>query len=252
MILSKKNQFVFIKGKKVAGTSVEVFLSSLCGNNDIITPITPIDEKYRLFNYGVGAKNYDAGNDEKKYLLALKNTPDTLMDKVIVPHGEYHNHMSLNAVINKYGLIPKEWTIFCVERCPYRKVISLANMLLTFNQYKTNSSSEPISFTQINECISKILKNDSVKRAKNIQLYKNNENKIDIHVLRHEKLNEELSALLASRGIHKETIKLPHLKKGLGDTKIDVKEFFQKKQILMVNDIFKEEFDTFGYQKYYT
>lgn len=45
MILSKEHKFVFIKGRKVAGTSVEVFLSEICGKNDIITPITPIDEK---------------------------------------------------------------------------------------------------------------------------------------------------------------------------------------------------------------
>ena len=38
MILSKKNKFLFIKGRKVASTSVEVFLSSFCGTEDIITP----------------------------------------------------------------------------------------------------------------------------------------------------------------------------------------------------------------------
>jgi hypothetical protein len=48
MILSEMNKFVFIKGKKVAGTSVEVALASICGSNDIITPITPIDEQCRV------------------------------------------------------------------------------------------------------------------------------------------------------------------------------------------------------------
>ena len=47
MILSEKHKFVFIKGMKVAGTSVEMALSTLCGPHDIVTPISPIDELAR-------------------------------------------------------------------------------------------------------------------------------------------------------------------------------------------------------------
>jgi len=39
MIISHKNKFIFLKPKKVAGTSVEIFLSQFCGNNDVITQI---------------------------------------------------------------------------------------------------------------------------------------------------------------------------------------------------------------------
>ncbi len=48
MILSKLHKFLFLKGRKVAGTSVEVFLSGICGPEDVITPITPIDENIEL------------------------------------------------------------------------------------------------------------------------------------------------------------------------------------------------------------
>ena len=48
MIFSKQNDFLFIKGRKVAGTSAEMALSTICGPEDIITPITPIDELERL------------------------------------------------------------------------------------------------------------------------------------------------------------------------------------------------------------
>ena len=43
MILSRKFRFIFIKGRKVGGTSVEMALSTICGPDDIVTPITPID-----------------------------------------------------------------------------------------------------------------------------------------------------------------------------------------------------------------
>ena len=48
MILSVRHKFIFIKGMKVAGTSVEMALAPLCGPDDIVTPISPIDEMERL------------------------------------------------------------------------------------------------------------------------------------------------------------------------------------------------------------
>ena len=48
MIISKRNKFVFVKGRKVASTSAEILLSKYCGVDDIITPITPFDELNRI------------------------------------------------------------------------------------------------------------------------------------------------------------------------------------------------------------
>ncbi len=39
MIISHKHKFIFIKTRKTAGTSIEIFLSQFCGKNDILTPI---------------------------------------------------------------------------------------------------------------------------------------------------------------------------------------------------------------------
>ena len=47
MILSHKHQFIFIKTNKTAGTSIEIALSSICGEDDIITPIHSSDEEFR-------------------------------------------------------------------------------------------------------------------------------------------------------------------------------------------------------------
>jgi hypothetical protein len=56
MILSRAHGFIFIKGLKVGGTSVEIALSTICGTDDIVTPITPIDELKRIDANG-GAQN---------------------------------------------------------------------------------------------------------------------------------------------------------------------------------------------------
>ena len=41
MIISHARSFIFIKTRKTAGTSVEVYLSQHCGPEDVITPIQP-------------------------------------------------------------------------------------------------------------------------------------------------------------------------------------------------------------------
>ncbi|MBK5199426.1 MAG: sulfotransferase family 2 domain-containing protein [Methyloceanibacter sp.] len=47
MIVSHAHKFIFLKTKKTAGTSIELALSELCGPEDILTPLTKIDEGLR-------------------------------------------------------------------------------------------------------------------------------------------------------------------------------------------------------------
>ena len=46
MIISHRHKFVYLKAKKVAGTSVEVALARHCGEGDIVTPIGSFDPKW--------------------------------------------------------------------------------------------------------------------------------------------------------------------------------------------------------------
>jgi hypothetical protein len=41
VIVSHKHQFIFAKTRKTAGTSIEVFLEPLCGEKDVVTPVSP-------------------------------------------------------------------------------------------------------------------------------------------------------------------------------------------------------------------
>ena len=48
MTISHKYNFIFIKTLKTAGTSLEIYLSQMCGNGDIVTPIEPSEIVNRL------------------------------------------------------------------------------------------------------------------------------------------------------------------------------------------------------------
>jgi len=56
MIVSHEHKFIFLKTKKTAGTSIELALTELCGPQDVITPLTEIDEARRT--NGRGPQNW--------------------------------------------------------------------------------------------------------------------------------------------------------------------------------------------------
>jgi len=108
MIISHKFKFIFIKTRKTAGTSIEVFLSEFCGPDDIVTPIIPHVPPH-------SPRNYEG----------------------------FYNHMPAHAIRSRVD--PGVWNSyykFCVERNPWDKVLSHFSMLrvrsngtLTFEQY---------------------------------------------------------------------------------------------------------------------
>lgn len=100
MIISHKHKFIFVKLRKTAGTSLEIALSGICGDEDVITPISAKDEKVRLEMGFHGAQHFDG---------------DT----------SFYNHMPASEIKQK---IPagmwNEYFKFCFERNPWDKVVS--------------------------------------------------------------------------------------------------------------------------------
>lgn len=58
MIISHKHKFIFIKTRKTAGSSFELMLSTICGPDDILTPLSPEEEEVRRALGGGTARNY--------------------------------------------------------------------------------------------------------------------------------------------------------------------------------------------------
>lgn len=71
MIISHKHKFIFIKPQKTAGTSVELMLSRICGEDDVITPLGfDPDPDVRIKHKGKNPQNYYRKKPLKNWQLS--------------------------------------------------------------------------------------------------------------------------------------------------------------------------------------
>lgn len=260
LILSEVNRFVFIKGVKVAGTSVEMALSRYCGDGCIITPITPIDEIARL-GMGRGAQNYsDAPDQETNYLKRLvrqskssiKNiTPRVskyFLRRIRPPEGKYYNHMPLSEVMRLQN-IDDGMQIVCIERSPYRKVLSWANMRLSMKSYKSGGLMQA-DRKDLRSFLDTALRGDDYKAVLNIDRYKDVSGKIAVkRILRYENIQSDLRDFVDTFGRDDVSLDIPHAKKGLMSNELPLDAYFSKDHIKRINEVFEEEFSFFGHEK---
>lgn len=81
MIISHKHKFIFIKPRKVAGTSVEVNLSKHCGKEDIITPTTEYTNKNDEDAYEINPQNERDFKQHSKPDFIKKKIGDSIWKK---------------------------------------------------------------------------------------------------------------------------------------------------------------------------
>lgn len=247
MILSEQFRFVFIKGKRVGGTSLEMALSTICGARDIITPIAPIDELERI-RLGGHARNYAARREsEVAYIERIRTTPRNALADVEVPKERYYNHMPLREALAVYGPAAASFDVVCVERCPYAKILSWANWLASAKSYLSGGKLQTDPGT-LHHAVERIFDTGEFAEVKNIDLYRGEDGNVSVRAFRHENLEAELRLFVRSRGLRALPY-LPQAKKGLLSDRLDPLEFFSNGQLQKINDVFGEEFETFGYSR---
>ena len=119
MIISHRHKFIFIKTHKTASTSIEIALSSICGKNDVITPISPEDEKIREELGYIGKQNIHI--DFLKYSLI-----DFMRLIFFQKRKKFRRHMGCEEVKNNISsAIWNSYYKFSFERNPFDKMVSL-------------------------------------------------------------------------------------------------------------------------------
>ena len=254
MIISESNQFVFIKGRKVAGTSVEVGLSSLCDHKDILTPITPVDEAIRFRSAGLMAQNYGADPNKleayQKTIRRIAEGSQQDQKKIIKPPGHYEGHMPFNKIEDIYGPIPSNWTIIGITRSPYEQALSRIKHLADREAIKKSSETKINTISDsFQKAKSFFIDRASRKKLRlNIALYKNTQHQLGPNFyLRHENLNNDYKKLLEHLG-QPNASTLPHLKKASATKKLIAHDVFTRRELNIINTCFEEEFQEFNYQ----
>lgn len=244
MILSHRHRFIFIKGIKVAGTSVEIALSQICGDDDIITPITPVDERLRLGTKGE-PRNYSTDQRmEREYVKQVAERPAAELRALKPPKG-FENHMSLREVLAR---VPEahDYRLIYVERSPYAKIISFANWDANYIAYMSGQSlaGAPES---IRGAVQRTIDNDSFLKVRNIERYRD-----EVGTLRSNGWRFETVAEAVAEFVHdcrEAPVPMTHAKRGLGSEKLDLAELLSAEQVERIDNAFADEFEIFGYPR---
>ena len=254
MILSYKNKFVFLKNRKVGGSSVEIALSSICGENDIITPLTIKDELLRMKMFNVHCQNYSFDkHEERVYVNNLKklligcdeNEKRKLFPEAKAPPKDsikYHEHMRLCEVINRSNININDFIFIHICRNPYEQIVSHAEwMLMYYNQWTspgyTNQDIKNNLDKSLGKCIWQVKDNIAIVKY---------DYAVNMHILRYESLQKDFDALLSRLGFP--GISLPHAKKSQRNKNKDM-SLFDKEQIEKINEELHEYFEIYDYPK---
>jgi hypothetical protein len=180
VIVSHEHGFVFMKTRKTAGTSVEIALSRVCGDDDVITPVTDDDELLRRARGGRGPQHYlEPPNLERK---AFNHMPVSMV-RTMLGRQRFESYLS-----------------FAIERNPWDAVVSLYHW-----RYR---DAEPGSFRDY-------VNSDAVETfaTKNQRIYRIKGEVAVTRVLRYESLADELAAVWTELDLPGEP-ELPYAKSG--------------------------------------
>lgn len=227
MIISHKYKFIFIKTRKTAGTSIETFLSSVCGDQDVFTPIYPPEETHRARNY------------KQRWNLKpeIKNKTIYRRPKIIfdwIKKRPFRNHSTALEVQSRVSSeVWNTYTKFCVERNPWDKTISHYYMC-------KRRSNPPKSFEEY------------LKRGKfchNLPNYSCKNYKVIVDkVLKYENLNEELAELFDSLSIPFSGTLTSKAKGTYRADKRNYKEIFTDSQAKLIEKAFAREIELMDYR----
>tara|TARA_B100000614_G_scaffold245805_1_gene251221 strand:+ start:213 stop:908 length:696 start_codon:yes stop_codon:yes gene_type:complete len=184
MIISHERKFIFIKTEKTAGTSIEIALSKYCGPRDIITPVSPEDEKIRASLGYLGPQNH-------RVPLRLWNFRQWRKACLRLQWPTFHSHSDARTIRRFLGdTLWKDYFKFCFERNPWDKVISW------YHWNCRNSNDRP----QIDDFV----KSQQGKKVKGFDLYTIDNRVVVDSVYRFEDLNGAMADIA-------ETISLPEI-----------------------------------------
>lgn len=234
MIVSDKYKFIFIKTKKTAGSSLETYLSGLCDDNDILTPVMPKVEGHKAANFKGSIKTLNP---------IIKNNRG--INKIIylrkyLNGNVFYNHMpatQIKELVGKYRW--NNYFKFCVERNPWDKVVS------HYHHQKSAGFSEGYV---PEENFEKYVKNAAVT-VYNYPIYTDVSSDFILvdKVLKYENLNSDLKNVFNNLGVPFDGELGVRAKSNYRKKRIPYQKYYNNKTRKLVEDIFKKEINFMDY-----
>jgi hypothetical protein len=229
MIVSHKHRFIFLKTKKTAGTSIELALTKLCGDGDIITPLTEIDEARRV--EGRGAQNWKLHGWWNSPRPFWKRRPF----KFTAADYGFYNHMTADATkaLLNDDQVWRSYFKFAFDRNPWDRQVS-------FYHYRYRDKPSPPPF-------SRFIQTDGRARLNNYEIYSIGGDVAVDFVGRYESLESDLKYALAQVGL---SLKgdLPHAKGAFRKDPRSYREYYDADTQSVVGDWYRREIDLLDYE----
>lgn len=225
MIISHKYRFIFIKTHKTAGSSIERYLSDLCGPDDVLTTMDPSPAGHRPRNW-IGNSALDKAYAKYNRVRKIVHRDSMFLTR------HYYQHMAGERIRALCG--EDTWNRyfkFCIERNPWDKVVS-------FYWWKMRAREEAVPFSQwIRE----------KKLPVDADLYfLNGQVGVDC-IGRFEHLNDHLAAIFDHLGLPR-TFELPREKVGISKTQKHYSELYQADDIDFISELYSREIGLLGYR----
>jgi hypothetical protein len=227
MIISHKYKFIFLKTRKTAGTSIEIALSKICGDKDIITNIRAEDEEIRKELGFRSPQNYFV----PYYRYNLNDWRQAIKQK---KRKRFYNHICASNVRRWIG--EKVWNSyfkFCFERNPWDKAISQYYFFSEVNDVHRTFEEHIADFYPW--------------KLTNFDIYSIDGHVAVDHVAMFENLKQEFSNILKKIGIN-EDIPLPRAKGNIRKDKRPYQEVYKEKEREYVRTVCKREIELLGYE----
>jgi Sulfotransferase family len=227
MIVSHAHKFIFLKTKKTAGTSIELALSELCGPEDVISPLTAIDEAKRAGKRVAQNWKRHGWWDSPRPLFKRRWFKFTAAD-----YG-FYNHMpaaEARALID--DKVWRSYFKFAFERNPWDRQVS-------FYHHRYRGEKEPPPF-------SRFMHQDRAARLNNYDIYAIDGTVAVDFVGRYERLEEDLALALGRIGVAAPA--LPRAKGTFRQTKVPYREYYDDETREMVRDWYAREIALLDYE----
>lgn len=227
MIICHKHKFIFIKTRKTAGSSMEIMLSKLCDENDVVTTLSEEEnEVRRALGYGEPRNTkIPFGKYSKTEKMKL-----LLMQKHVV----FEEHWPAKYI--KARLEPgiwEEYFKFAFDRNPFDKVVSYY-----YWKKAQEKHSRVIDF----------IRAGGLDPMSSYDLYSYANRVIVDQVYKYEEMDESLADISQRLGL-KEVISLPEYKaKGSFRAKKGYRDMLDEETIKEISVMFAREIAFLGYE----